>query len=1011
MRLFLRKALIWNLAIVLLLPTWIMAGFFSANQAKAAEETAGLGDVNLTQFMVYPTKTATAQDGVWIEFYNKSAKNFDLANWHIGIDASAVPLAGSCIAVSKRYVTIGTNADIGSNGGINLNCSANISLSKVSGSHTVELFDKNNTVIDSVNYLGSDIVDGRSRYYDGVNWANESVYTYGAGDFGKPANNAAELTLSHKSYPRIQMAIDAATAGDNITVFSGNHNEDLTIAKQITITGMNNPSVTSITLNSGANLNGSSNITTSVANVNAGARLGDAIDLISTGGLINLGSGSYDGGINITKSLTLAGAAGAVINASGSAKTISVSGIGPRVVLRSLAIKGNASGTGLSLESGSVTLSDSSIQDFATAIAITGGTSHRINNNSLTGSPVAVANSGLPGAAAANNWWGTADKAAIQAKLTGTAAVVFEPYYIDAVKTVLSNVVPAVVFVNPAYSDGNTGGYIFGYNAFGKIQDGVSVVKVGGTVNVSAGLFDEAVVINRDMAVSGAGLDTVVKNSLTSGSTITVDGGNVNISGLKLTGSATAVKVNGGNLSISQSGIVGNSLAGINASSAATVTAAMNYWGSLSGPTATANPLGNGDKIVGDNVVFRPFYTDPAKTQLSSMISDAGTLPNLFQVGTLAADGNDRAATPGVTVNEQLQINIPTGGGVSSVQLPQSTRITRSDGLNFDAASISGLASQASLVSGLPDNLVAAGLLQWGISGVEVTFNPAITINLYVGEGSNGKLLSVLRSVNGSSWTNAGIVSPGTCLVTGGLCSFQTNKASYFATVAGLVAPTITATAVKDNSERIIKVEWNGSGGAVEKYQIFVNGVGSDLTTIPVLGNDFGKVYSQRIKVSADGKYEIYIRVYSGSVYVSSAPVVVDFAQAAAQAVVSTPKESKPEVTAGPAKAEAKAPVANAEEPKAEEPKSEPNPDENGVIKGDEEKTAEEKINWTPWIVLFVLIILTGAATGAYFYWFSGEEELESAVAPVRAEIETKAISSRKTESKKASGRKKAKRW
>ena len=81
---------------------------------------------------------------------------------------------------------------------------------------------------------------------------------------------------------------------------------------------------------------------------------------------------------------------------------------------------------------------------------------------------------------------------------------------------------------------------------------------------------------------------------------------------------------------------------------------------------------------------------------------------------------------------------------------------------------------------------------------------------------------------------------------------------------------------------------------------------------------------------------------------------------------------------------------------------------EVGQIKGEETvATEEEDINWTPWIILFVLIVLAGAATGGYFYWFGNEEE----------EIVSEKVieKTRKSNGKKGSGSKpsakKSKRW
>jgi len=88
--------------------------------------------------------------------------------------------------------------------------------------------------------------------------------------------------------------------------------------------------------------------------------------------------------------------------------------------------------------------------------------------------------------------------------------------------------------------------------------------------------------------------------------------------------------------------------------------------------------------------------------------------------------------------------------------------------------------------------------------------------------------------------------------------------------------------------------------------------------------------------------------------------------------------------------------------------------DNSGVIKGDEtQNNTTEKINWTPWIVLFVLIILAGAATGGYFYWFAGEDEVSAVVKEPKKEAKTEKIvtSSKINRSDNKKPVKKAKRW
>ena len=141
------------------------------------------------------------------------------------------------------------------------------------------------------------------------------------------------------------------------------------------------------------------------------------------------------------------------------------------------------------------------------------------------------------------------------------------------------------------------------------------------------------------------------------------------------------------------------------------------------------------------------------------------------------SDDTDSAIALGDTI-----INIPVPGGVSSVVIPDGTVITASDDSSFDISSLTGSSVDPSLLAGLGEGVVVDGALQWGIMNLGLQFNPAITLNIFVGNSFNGQTLNVLRSVSGAGdWTSDGIVPPATCLVSGGLCTFQTTKASVFA--------------------------------------------------------------------------------------------------------------------------------------------------------------------------------------------------------------------------------------
>ncbi len=114
-----------------------------------------------------------------------------------------------------------------------------------------------------------------------------------------------------------------------------------------------------------------------------------------------------------------------------------------------------------------------------------------------------------------------------------------------------------------------------------------------------------------------------------------------------------------------------------------------------------------------------------------------------------------------------------------------------------------------------------------------------------------------------------------------------------------------------------------------------------------------------------------------------------------AKTAVVAPATTTPSISAPQESAETEVPIAE---------------NEQGQIKSAEieEPTVEEEINWTPWIILFILIVLAGAATGGYFYWFGKDEE---------DEIITKEVikkSEKPTESKvtkKPEAKNKSRRW
>lgn len=98
------------------------------------------------------------------------------------------------------------------------------------------------------------------------------------------------------------------------------------------------------------------------------------------------------------------------------------------------------------------------------------------------------------------------------------------------------------------------------------------------------------------------------------------------------------------------------------------------------------------------------------------------------------------------------------------------------------------------------------------------------------------------------------------------------------------------------------------------------------------------------------------------------------------------------------------APAQTADSAKAE--------DVNGIVAGTDKNSTDESTNWTPWIILFVLILLAGAATGGYFYWFAGKEEATVKVTkPAKKIVEEMKLPEVKKIQKSNKSSKKSKRW
>lgn len=144
-------------------------------------------------------------------------------------------------------------------------------------------------------------------------------------------------------------------------------------------------------------------------------------------------------------------------------------------------------------------------------------------------------------------------------------------------------------------------------------------------------------------------------------------------------------------------------------------------------------------------------------------------------------DGSGNSTATQVNIDTTITVTNSLGT-TNAIFLPEFTRITRSDNSLFEPSALTASDVSFSVISGLNSNTTLEGAFQWGIANQSLIFSNPITISIFIGTNLNGQTLNIVRSVNGATdWSNDGIVSPATCLVTNGYCQFQATKASYYA--------------------------------------------------------------------------------------------------------------------------------------------------------------------------------------------------------------------------------------
>ena len=157
----------------------------------------------------------------------------------------------------------------------------------------------------------------------------------------------------------------------------------------------------------------------------------------------------------------------------------------------------------------------------------------------------------------------------------------------------------------------------------------------------------------------------------------------------------------------------------------------------------------------------------------------------------------------------------------ATVTFPANTIVTKNDGGSFQFYKM--LNEEASISDLTTDGLTGytAGTIRFGIPGLNLSFDKAVTVALNVGSQYNGVTLTIKSLSEGAnSWANET-----TCKVSGGVCQFTTNHATYFAARSSknLVGKLSLKVSVKKRVKKS-SVRLTGKTGKYLTVTITVNG-------------------------------------------------------------------------------------------------------------------------------------------------------------------------------------------
>ena len=290
--------------------------------------------------------------------------------------------------------------------------------------------------------------------------------------------------------------------------------------------------------------------------------------------------------------------------------------------------------------------------------------------------------------------------------------------------------------------------YVIGTNAFATIQAGINAVDTGGTANVAAGTYNEAVSVNKTVTLRGAqagiagddasrpvaGGESIVTGPSTNGNIFGIAANNAVVDGFLVENFGAGTSINGFYLSAATSGyqllnnIIRNNTIGVSLASQGTTQTVIahnlletnNRAGAASGDafygdTAMKNILVDDNKLVGNNVAMSLLGGVYGYGPVSDLTVSNNILDGSGMGGGFGISGQAKSFGGTLDTNLRFTNNVMTNGGTGRAAF----RMVGVDHATVDGNEISGFGDAIDVCYASTDVDIANNILTGNIIGLE----------------------------------------------------------------------------------------------------------------------------------------------------------------------------------------------------------------------------------------------------------------------------------------------------